>query len=138
MQLTQQTNKCESKVIVNAITHPSSPSKIQDSRIRPRPNNKKQTTITHPSSPDVDSPIVAAHSGAVVVDVVELNVVNKLTWSVLKTKEISLYGIVHHIGKETVVIALCAGRHNPQWVVCDMGDLVVADLSENILKRIKI
>ena len=36
-------------------------------------------TVNHPSSPDVDATIVAAYSGAVVVDVVELNVVNKLT-----------------------------------------------------------
>ena len=35
--------------------------------------------VIHPSSPDVDATVVAAYSGAVVVDVVELNVVNKLT-----------------------------------------------------------
>ena len=35
--------------------------------------------VIHPSSPDIDATIVAAYCGAVVVDVVELNVVNKLT-----------------------------------------------------------
>ena len=39
--------------------------------------------VVHISSSDVDATIVAAYGRAVVVDVVELDVVNELTWSLL-------------------------------------------------------
>ena len=44
---------------------------------------KKLVKVVHISSSDVDATIVAAYGRAVVVDVVELDVVNELTWSLL-------------------------------------------------------
>ena len=43
----------------------------------------KLVKVVHISSSDVDATIVAAYGRAVVVDVIELNVVNELTWSLL-------------------------------------------------------
>ena len=44
---------------------------------------RKLVKVVHISSSDVDATIVAAYGRAVVVDVVELDVVNELTWSLL-------------------------------------------------------
>ena len=44
---------------------------------------RKFVKVVHISSSDVDATIVAAYGRAVVVDVVELDVVNKLTWTLL-------------------------------------------------------
>ena len=44
---------------------------------------RKLVKVVHISSSDVDATIVAAYGRAVVVDVVELDVVNKLTWTLL-------------------------------------------------------
>ena len=41
----------------------------------------KIVKMIYPSSPNVDASIVTAYSGAIVVDIVVLNVVNKLSWS---------------------------------------------------------
>ena len=42
--------------------------------------HKNDNWQIHLSSPDVDAPIVAAYTRAIVVDVVELNVVDKFAW----------------------------------------------------------
>ena len=44
---------------------------------------RKLVKVVHISSSDVDATIVAAYGRAVVVDVVELDVVNELTWTLL-------------------------------------------------------